>query len=110
MGNGFVNVTFIDFQNWFDQKLFDKGCSYCGSTNEQSLELYNLRPNATRGGKRGKRLELDRMNPFVPYDNLENIVWCCYWCNNTKSNFFTADEFAGIAKAIGEALVRIRQS
>ena len=65
------------------------------------------RADATRGGKRGKRLELDRVNPNLPYDNLDNIVWCCYWCNNAKSNFFTNDEFLPIANAIGNVLRNI---
>lgn len=71
---------------------------YYGITNEQSFalnqaQLDGRRANATRGGKRGKRLELDHKDPFLHYDNLENIVWCCYWCNNAKSNFFTCEEF-----------------
>jgi len=41
------------------------------------------------------------------YDELQNIVWCCYWCNNAKSNFFTKDEFAPIAKEIGKAIKKI---
>jgi hypothetical protein len=106
---GFRNTTFEDFLNWYDEEIFNQGCKYCGTTNEQSLYLYEMqrngiRPDATRGGKRGKRLELDRVNPNLPYDNLDNLVWCCYWCNNAKTNFFTHDEFMPIARAIGGAL------
>lgn len=101
---GFVNTTFPQFKLWFKQDVFDKGCFYCGLTNTQSLSLYNKRYHATRGGKRGKRLELDRQDPIKKYDELENLVWCCYWCNNAKSNFFTALEFVPIAKAIGAVL------
>lgn len=109
---GFDAVTFEQFAAWFDIKVFEKGCYYCGTTNERSFELYQLqrnkiRPDATRGGKRGRRLEIDRKAPFQPYDNLNNIVWCCYWCNNAKSNFFTEEEFKPIAKAIGEALKKM---
>ena len=107
---GFVTATFEDFYDWFDQDAFDKGCLYCGTTNEQSLELHNLRLHAMRRGKRGRRLELDRMNPVLPYDNLQNIVWCCYWCNNAKSNFFKSDEFTEIALSIGKVLSRIRHN
>lgn len=101
-------VTFEHFKAWFNQEEFDKGCHYCNTTNEQSLELYNLRPHATRGGKRGKRLELDRRDPVKDYDELDNIVWCCYWCNNAKSNFFSEEEFIPIAEAIGEVLNKIK--
>lgn len=109
---GFRTTSFEQFCNWFNLEIFKKGCHYCGTTNERSFELYQMqrnkvRPDATRGGKRGKRLEIDRKNPFESYDNLDNIVWCCYWCNNAKSNFFTEEEFKPIAQAIGEALKKI---
>ncbi|MBK0403062.1 hypothetical protein I5M27_08690 [Adhaeribacter sp. BT258] len=109
---GFENTTFEQFEEWFDETTFNQGCNYCGTTNHRSLELYQmqragLRPDATRGGKRGKRLELDRVDPRQPYDNLQNLVWCCYWCNNAKSNFFTAEEFKPIAVAMRAALSAI---
>jgi hypothetical protein len=109
---GFLKVKYLDFLNWFNIEVFLKGCYYCGTTNETSFKLYemqrkNLRPDATRGGKRSKRLEIDRKNPILPYDDLSNLVWCCYWCNNAKSNFFTEKEFQPIAKAIGEAIGNI---
>ena len=109
---GFKKSTFEDFENWFSLETFEKGCHYCGTTNQTSYRLFVMqrngeRPDATRGGKRSKRLELDRLNAFEHYDNLANIVWCCYWCNNAKSNFFSENEFRPIAKAIGEALQKI---
>lgn len=110
---GFNLTTFDQFyNNWFNKENFQKGCSYCGTTNETSEALYKiqqegLRPDATRGGKRGKRLELDRVDPNLPYDNLNNIVWCCYWCNNAKSNFFSKEEFEPIAKEIGKSIEKI---
>lgn len=109
---GFKDVSFEQFKDWFNLHDFEKGCHYCGTRNDRSFELYqmrrnNLRLDATRGGKRGRRLEIDRKNPFEPYDNLNNIVWGCYWCNNAKSNFFTGEEFKPIAKAIGEDLKTI---
>lgn len=109
---GFYLTSFDQFYNWFNKENFEKGCFYCGTTNETSEKLYKIqldgiRPDATRGGKRGKRLELDRVNPSLPYDELNNIVWCCYWCNNAKSNFFTEDEFKPIAVEIGKAIKKI---
>ncbi len=71
------------------------------------MQRNGIRLDATRGGKRGRRLEIDRINPSLSYDRLENLVWCCYWCNNAKSNFFTKEEFMPIAKIIGEALKKI---
>ena len=109
---GFNLTTFVQFYNWYNHETFEKGCYYCGTKNKTSEMLYKiqqngLRPDATRGGKRGKRLELDRVDPNLPYDNLNNIVWCCYWCNNAKSNFFSKDEFGPIAKEIGKAIRKI---
>lgn len=109
---GFEKATFEEFEQWYSDEVFQKGCFYCGTTNDKSASLYTLqrtgkRPDATRGGKRGRRLELDRKDPNQPYDNLANIVWCCYWCNNAKSNFFTEEEFRPIAIAIGNILKAI---
>jgi len=110
---GFVGTTFEMFSQWFDPATFGMGCYYCGTKNERSFELYQLqrsgvRPDATRAGKRGRRLELDRKDPFLSYDRLDNLAWCCYWCNNAKSNFFSEAEFSPIARAIGEAIREIK--
>lgn len=105
----FQDTSFEQFKAWFCQVEYDRGCNYCGTTHERGLELAQLRQKATRGGKRAQRLELDRQDPFQPYDNLQNLRWCCYWCNNAKSNFFSAEEFTPIGKAIGEALKKIKQ-
>ena len=109
---GFNLTTFDQFYNWYNHETFEKGCYYCGTSSKTSEALYKiqqdgLRPDATRGGKRGKRLELDRVDPNLPYDNLNNIVWCCYWCNNAKSNFFSKAEFLPIAKEIGKSIKKI---
>jgi len=109
---GFVHATLDKFKIWFNESNFEKGCYYCGITNEKSFELYQLqrtgkRHDATRGGKRSRRLELDRKDPSQPYDVLNNVVWCCYWCNNAKSNFFSVAEFKPIAEAIGKTLRNI---
>jgi hypothetical protein len=105
---GFREVTFEDFEKWFTSSNYDSGCHYCGLTSDESLKLASLRSKATRGGRRGNRLELDRIDPDMPYDELANLVWCCYWCNNAKTNFFTHDEFLPIGKAIGDALRKIK--
>lgn len=104
---GFEQVTFPAFLVWHQQSNYDEGCYYCGLTNEESLFLYNLRPHATRNGKRCKRLEIDRKDPVQLYNNLPNLVWCCYWCNNAKSNFFSEDEFKPVAKEMVKELRKI---
>ena len=107
--DGFEKTTFEEFQTWFKNSKYQSGCKYCGTSSISTLKLYNdaisgARHNWTRGGK---RLELDRVDPFKKYDELKNLVWCCYWCNNAKSNFFTKDEFEPIAKEIGKAIKKI---
>jgi len=96
---GFVNVTREAFIEWFEQSNYKEGCCYCSTTNETSKKIYDsqtiskIRPDATRGEKRMRRLELERRDPNEPYDNLKNLAWACHWCNNAKSNFFTENEF-----------------
>lgn len=106
---GFENTKSDEFIEWHKKSNYDSGCYYCQTLASRSEELYTRAMqggsyNWTRGGKRGKRLELDRKDPSKKYDDLDNLVWCCYWCNNAKSNFFTDKEFKPIAMAIGEAL------
>ncbi len=52
-----------------------------------------------RGGRRGKRLEVDRMISDQPYSP-DNCVLACYPCNNAKSDVFTYKEFMEIGKVI----------
>jgi hypothetical protein len=109
---GFKDTTSHQFAEWYDKDVFEKGCYYCGLTNSESkiifqLQRNGLRNDATRGGKRGSRLEIDRVDPSLCYDRLNNLVWCCYWCNNAKSNFFSLEEFRKIGKEIGKSLRKI---
>lgn len=52
-----------------------------------------------RGGRRGKRLEVDRMISDQSYSP-DNCVLACYPCNNAKSDVFSYEEFLEIGKAI----------
>jgi len=103
---GLKNIDISIFQQWFDAK--NGCCDYCGLTSEESLILFNRYPQSTRGGRRGKRLELDRINPAIRNygSNINNLALACYWCNNAKTNYFTYDEF----KIIGEKLKLVQQA
>jgi hypothetical protein len=79
-------------------------CYYCGLTEWESRVLYYAYPERTRGGRRGKRLERDRMVPTLGYNQTANIVKACYWCNNAKMNFFSAERFKRIAPGMGNEL------
>ena len=37
-------------------------------------------------------MEIDRIDPSGDYSK-ENIVLCCYWCNNAKTDEFSYFEF-----------------
>lgn len=88
---GMEGLNFEDFQNWYSSQ---RCCEYCGLTEAESELLYLNFPESTREGKRGKRLELDRKDPFKPYGaDINNFVLACYWCNNAKTNYFSYEEF-----------------
>ncbi len=98
-------IEIVVFQNWYDSK--NGCCEYCGLKSEESLILFYKYPVSTRGGRRGKRLELDRINPAIKNygEDINNLALSCYWCNNAKTNYFTYEEF----KVIGDKIKEIQQ-
>jgi len=50
--------------------------------------------------KRGRDLEIERLKPKLNYDVIENLVFCCYWCNNAKTDTFTVKEFEEVGRVI----------
>jgi hypothetical protein len=51
---------------------------------------------------RGTSFELDCSLPHLGYAE-GNVVLCCYWCNNAKTDEFTPEEFAPVGEAMGRA-------
>lgn len=96
--DGISQIPYEAFEKWYEAQ--EKKCCYCGLTEKESEILFNKYPECTRGGRRGKSLELERKQPSPLYDDLKNLDLACYWCNNAKTNYFTADEFAEIARII----------
>jgi hypothetical protein len=93
------------YKNRMDEMEKDKKCTYCGITESDLNQLWEI--ERKKGKKltkrpRGKKLEYDRMNPDLKYDDLKNIVWACYWCNNAKTDTFTHEEFLEVGKTIAE--------
>lgn len=80
----------------------EKKCGYCKITIDEINELASTK-KLFKKNERGFNLELDRKSPNKEYSN-ENCVMACYWCNNAKTDEFTAKEFEPIGRAIGEAL------
>ena len=100
-----TKIQFPDFYDWYVGQA--QKCYYCGITEEEIKNLVDSNKIMTkRLLTRGKRLELERKEPNKPYDDLENLVLCCYWCNNAKTDEFTEDEFRKIGVEIGKALKR----
>jgi 5-methylcytosine-specific restriction endonuclease McrA len=72
-------------------------CKYCGLPGD-TKKYYGKH---FREGRRGKRLEVDRIDNNKPYSS-DNCVLACYPCNNAKSDVFSSQEFEKIAKTIRE--------
>lgn len=87
----------------FDQMLEqEKVCKYCHISKEQINDLIKKRKLYKKHITRGWSLEIDRKEPNLEYTK-DNCVWCCYWCNNAKTDEFSYDEF----KIIGNEIKKI---
>lgn len=82
-----------------DEPAHSRCCHYCSLSERQIAELISGGEIVTkRLVTRGRTMEVDRKDPEGPY-SIANVVLCCYWCNNAKTDEFAYDEFLGIAKA-----------
>ncbi len=86
-----------EFYKWYAAQLKgqNQSCCYChlpGNTKEHYGKWF-------RDGRRGQRLEVDRIESKEPYSP-DNCVLACYPCNNAKSDVFSYEEFIEIGKAI----------
>ena len=78
-----------------------KICRYCKLPESELVNLHEQPGHINkRWPKRGKELEIDRMQSDLPYNNIENLTLACYWCNNGKTDTFTFDEAIEIGKSI----------
>jgi len=89
-----------EFIKWYVEKEIKK-CCYCGCTEGQLGKFFKA-TDSKRYKTRGKSLEIERIaDEKYTEDNCE---LACYWCNNAKSDVFSAEEFAPIGKAIGDVI------
>jgi hypothetical protein len=96
---------FEKFYAWYTMQ--EKKCCYCGITERELQELIDSgRITSKRLPTRGRHLEIERKSPDIGYDNFDNLSLACYWCNNAKTDTFTAAEF----KQVGEVFSRIWQN
>ncbi len=86
----------------FEEVTSQTSCYYCGLSLKDFKLLYNQH-QIFKKANRGFNLELDRKHPNLEYTK-ENCVMACYWCNNAKTDEFTAKEFESIGKAIGRVM------
>ncbi len=89
--------SFWDFKKWYEET--ERKCFYCNINEEKINELYTKYGELTKRS-RGRKLEIDRKEPEEDYDNIDNLVLSCYWCNNAKTDTFTEAEFKIIGKEI----------
>ena len=94
-----IKADFKAFYDWFSVQQNDKKCAYCGITEQEIEQAFADNKIGTKRG-RGKKLELDRKEPESPYDNFDNIVYACYWCNNAKTDTFSHTEFLQVGKVL----------
>lgn len=81
-----ISITFEEFLEF--TKI--NNCVYCNS--EVTWVKYNI-------SKNGYRYNLDRKDSTIGYKK-DNLVVCCWRCNDLKSNKFSFEEF----KLIGDVL------
>ena len=93
------SINFWDFKSAYEE--LESKCGYCGITQTELDRLWKEGKVQTKR-TRGRKLEIDRKKPDLPYDNLKNLTLSCYWCNNAKTDTFTQAEFERIGKVIGE--------
>jgi 5-methylcytosine-specific restriction endonuclease McrA len=95
-----IGGNFWDFYDW--HQTSEKACHYCGITQEQ-LDLLHQNKKVYTKRNRGRLLEIDRKIADQEYNNLKNLTFCCYWCNNAKTDTFSEEEF----KIIGQAIASV---
>lgn len=94
-----TEIPFWDFYHWYNNT--PRKCCYCNIMEDEIKILIDRSKIRTkRLITRGRKLEIERMQPNESYDNIDNLVYACYWCNNAKTDEFTKEEFIPVGKAI----------
>ncbi len=88
-------IGFEDFKKWHESTKEE--CHYCHITEKDMNQLWQKSPMLTKRN-RGKKLEIERLEPNLAYSKTNNLVYSCYWCNNAKTDTFTKDEFMEVGK------------
>ena len=91
-----IVFPYEDFEKFYNSR---SECEYCHITVEKIHALIDGQLLNKKKDTRGWSLEIDRKKPNYEYTK-ENCVWCCYWCNNAKTDEFSYDEYKKIGKVI----------
>lgn len=76
----------IEFKKWIEES--EKICCYCGVV--EDILKFNL-------DVKKRNLTVDRKDNKIGY-LIDNICMACFRCNNSKSDFFSHEEWMNIAK------------
>jgi hypothetical protein len=87
-------------KDFFHEDSYNRQCRYCGIDEKQITQLNQKDQIFTkRFYSRGKTIEVDQRDAYEGY-TLNNIDLVCYWCNNSKTDEFSEEEFERVGKAI----------
>jgi len=99
------DMDFDTFQKWYF--TIERKCHYCGLTEIETQQIvrngkltskrFPQNGKHGRGTSRGMWLEIDKYDPAGKYE-ICNIVPCCYFCNNDKSDVFHGDDYKKFIK------------
>lgn len=92
-------INFDEFADWYNKAT--KKCFYCKIRPDEIDDLWKKYPKLTERN-RGRKLEIERLKPESPYSDISNLVFSCYWCNNAKTDTFTAIEFKRVGDVFQE--------
>lgn len=109
-------IDFVDFQELLQWYQREKVCYYCGIREETVQELvhkgiitsirFPQNGKMERGKCRGYHLEIERKHPGNLYSS-ENCELSCYFCNNDKSDIFTASEYTSFFQDRANYLINL---
>lgn len=101
-------LTFGQFTQVFPEDPRKRICHYTGLSDFDFEEMRKNGKIKTKNA-RGRFMEIDRLNSNREY-YMDNIVLCCYWANNAKTDEFTYPEFVQYVGPAMEKVFRERMS
>ena len=102
----YIEETFPSLMSMMDfEKLMT--CTACYHCEISVGEIHELKEKGKLRKKNGEgwTLEIDRLKPNFEYA-ANNCAMSCYWCNNAKTDEFSAEEFKSIGREIRKIFER----